>query len=382
MKYIPYGRQWIDDDDIRAVVKVIKSDWLTQGPTIKEFETALCIYTGARYTVAVSSGTAALHIACLAAGIKTGDEIITTPMTFVASANCALYCGAMPIFADIEKCTANIDPVQIEKKISKKTRMIIPVHFAGHPCEMKEISAMAKKNNLLVIEDAAHALGAKYCGSKIGSCRYSDMTTLSFHPVKHITTGEGGAVLTNRRDLYEKLLVLRTHGITKNNLVNKPDGEWYYEMQQLGYNYRITDIQAALGISQLKKLDKFVKRRREIAEIYRSGFKNNPYFDMPAEKGYAYSSYHIFPIKLKNNLAGKRKEIFSEFRRNGIGAQVHYIPVYRHPYYKNLGYKSKDYPNTEDFYSREISIPLYPLMKNSDVRYVIKKIRSVLNTFK
>ena len=203
MKYIPYGRQWIDDDDIRAVVKVIKSDWLTQGPTIKEFETALCIYTGARYTVAVSSGTAALHIACLAAGIKTGDEIITTPMTFVASANCALYCGAMPIFADIEKCTANIDPVQIEKKISKKTRMIIPVHFAGHPCEMKEISAMAKKNNLLVIEDAAHALGAKYCGSKIGSCRYSDMTTLSFHPVKCITTGERGDFIINNKIYYK-----------------------------------------------------------------------------------------------------------------------------------------------------------------------------------
>jgi len=382
MRLIPYSHQWIDNKDINSVIKVLRSDWITQGPTVKAFEIAISKYTGAKYAVAVSNGTAALHIACLAVGIEKGDEVITSPITFLASANCVIYCGGKPIFADVQEDTGNIKSEEINAKITKRTKMLIPVHYAGHPCDMEKIQQIAKRNKLFIIEDSAHALGAKYKGSKIGSCKYSDMTILSFHPVKHITAGEGGMVLTNRRDLYKKLLILRNHGITKEKYVNVPDGDWYYEMQLLGYNYRITDIQSALGISQLKRLAEFVRRRREIVQIYNREFKNSPYFNTPVEKTYAYSSYHLCPIRLKEQFMASKKEIFTKLREKGIGAQVHYIPVYLQPYYRKLGYKKGSCPQAEKFYRSEISIPVYPSMKNSDVNYVIKTLNKVLTEYK
>lgn len=379
MRYIPYGHHWIDKDDIKEVVKVLESDWITQGPKIKEFEDSLCKYTGAKYAVAVSSGTAALHIACLAAEIGKGDEVITSPITFVASANCVLYCGGKPVFADIQEDTINIDPKEIKKKITRRTKAIIPVHFAGHPCDLQEINRIVKKHNLIVIEDAAHALGAEYKGSKIGSCKYSDMTIFSFHPVKSITTGEGGAILTNRKDLYEKLLLLRNHGITKDPMkflnpyyLSLNTDSWYYEMQYLGFNYRITDFQCALGISQLKKFNGFLKRRREIAEIYREALKDNEYLDLLKEKKYVKSSYHLYLVRLKDKYKFRKKEIFYKLRKMGLGVQVHYIPVYLQPYYQRLGYKKEICPKAEDFYQREITVPVYQSMSNKDVKYVIK----------
>ena len=268
--FIPYGRQWIEKDDIDAVVDVLKSDYVTTGPAVEQFEKTVAKYVGAKYAVAIANGTAALHAACYAAGIGPGDEVITTPITFAASANCALYCGATPVFADIEEDTYNIDPKEIEKKITEKTKAIVAVHFTGQPCKMDEIHAIAKKHKLIVIEDAAHALGADYKGKRVGSM--SDMTTFSFHPVKHITTGEGGMIVTNSKKLYDKLILFRSHGITRDaKKLEKNEGGWYYEQQDLGYNYRITDIQCAIGTSQMKKLDKFVERRRAIAKRYEIG---------------------------------------------------------------------------------------------------------------
>jgi UDP-4-amino-4,6-dideoxy-N-acetyl-beta-L-altrosamine transaminase len=376
MKYIPYSHQHIDAKDIKAVVTALKSDWLTQGPKIKEFEQALCAYTGAKYAVAVSSGTAALHIAALSAGIKKGDEVITSPITFAASANCVLYCGGTPVFADIQKGTVNIDPEEI--KITKRTKAIIPVHFAGRPCDLKEINGIAKRHDLIVIEDAAHALGAEYMGEKIGSCRYSDMAIFSFHPLKSITTGEGGAVTTNSKDFYEKLMMYRSHGITKDKglLVNKTEGEWFHEMQFLGFNYRITDIQAALGLTQLKKLGKFIKQRKAIVSLYNKSFSSNRYFDIPLDDG-CFSANHLYPIRLKDKFVLRRADIFSAMRGQGLGVQVHYIPVYLHPYYKNLGFKKGLCPVAEDFYNREISLPIYPGLKREQALYAAKKILGI-----
>jgi UDP-4-amino-4,6-dideoxy-N-acetyl-beta-L-altrosamine transaminase len=378
MQTIPYGHQWIDKNDIKEVTKVLCSDWVTQGPKVKEFEDALCKYTGAKYAVAVSSGTAALHIACLAAGISKNDEVITSPITFVASANCVLYCGGRPVFADIEEDTANISPQKVERQVTKKTKAIIPVHFAGHPCDLKEIQRIAKKHNLFVIEDAAHALGAQYHGQRIGFGKYSDMTIFSFHPVKSITTGEGGAVLTNNQNFYKKLLMLRTHGITKRDLLCQVRGEWYYEMQTLGYNYRITDIQAALGISQLAKLNRFIVQRRKIASIYNAAFANSAEFDIPIERKHVRSSYHLYPIKIKNRLKSQRKKIFSRLRKYGLGVQVHYIPVYLQPYYQKLGYRQGICPVAENFYQREVSIPLYYGMTKDGINHVIKTVKEMV----
>jgi len=371
MRIIPYGRQWIDENDIREVIKVLKSDWITQGPKIKEFEDALCKYTGAKYAVVVSSGTAALHISCLAANIKKGDEVITSPITFTASANSVLYCGGKPVFADIRNDTVNIDPEEIKKKIDPNTRAMIPVHFAGHPCDLKEIKEIAEKHNLLIIEDASHALGAEYRNSKIGSCKYSDMTVFSFHPVKHITTGEGGAVLTNQKDLYQRLLLFRNHGITKEKeKMTRFDGPWYYEMHELGFNYRMTDFQCALGINQLKKLEKYIGRRRELVNIYNKELSKIDKITLPVEKPYVKSSWHIYYIRLKD--ASKRRLIFEELQKSKIGVQVHYIPVYLQPYYrKNFSYKVGDYPKAEDYYHSTITLPLYPKMRNREIQYII-----------
>jgi len=307
-------------------------------------------------------------------------------MTFAASSNCVLYCGGKPVFSDIQEDTANIDPLRVEKKISKKTKAIIPVHFSGHPADLETIRNIARRHKLLVIEDAAHALGAEYKGSKAGCCRYSDMAILSFHPVKHIATGEGGAVLTNRKDLYVALTMLRNHGITKDRSRFTGDGSpaagpWYYEQQYLGFNYRITDFQCAMGISQLSKLDSFISRRREIARIYSRVLAGIGLIDLPVERKYAKPAWHLYPIRLKGIVKNRKKEIFNGLRARGIGVQVHYLPVYRHPYYRRLGYKRGLCPKAEEFYQREISIPLYPAMKKAEINHVIDTLTEVFSKY-
>ena len=394
LSFIPYSRQLIDDADIEEVVRILKSDWLTQGPKVKEFEEALAAYCGAKYATVFSSGTAALHAAYFVTDINKDDEIITSPITFLSTANAALFLGAYPVFVDIEINTGSINPDLVERAITKKTKAVVPVDYAGHPADLEKIAEIAKKYNLLLIEDACHALGAEYKGKKIGNYKYSDMTVFSFHPVKPITTGEGGAVLTNNKEYYEKLIMFRQHGVTKNpkKFLNKSlsfpphtshltprANHWYYEMQFLGYNYRLTDIQCALGISQLKKLDKFIERRRQIVKIYKEAFENNDFFNLPVEKNYAKSSWHLYPIRLKDKYKDKKKEIFAKLREKGLGVQVHYIPVYWQPYYQKLGYKKGICPNAEDFYEREVSIPLYPKMSDEDIEYVVG---TVLRVFK
>lgn len=385
MKNIPYSHQSINSDDIRQVTEALESDWITQGPKVKEFEDLLAEYCGIKFAVVFSSGTAALHGAYFAAGLGKQDEIITSPMTFLSTANAALFLGARPVFADIEGDTGNIDPDLIEQAITKKTRAIVPVHFAGHPVHLENIADIAQRHHLLLIEDACHALGAKYKNTTIGDCRYSDMAVFSFHPVKSITTAEGGAVLTNNEDLYKKLVMFRHHGVTKERdaFQNKEKnlGQWYYEMQYLGYNYRLTDIHSALGISQLRKLDKFIRRRREIVETYNEAFKNNSFFDLPVEKSYAKSAWHLYPIRLKDEYRAEKTKVFTELRKRGLGVQVHYIPIHLQPYYQQLGYKKGLCPNAEDFYEREISIPLYQSMSAEDVDYVVRNTLGVFERF-
>lgn len=381
--YLPYGQQWIEDDDIEEVVKVLKSDYLTTGPKIEEFEEKFGKYVGVKYAVAISNGTAALHGASFAAGIKEGDEVITTPITFAASANCILYQGGKPIFADIDSSTYNIDPKDIEKKISSKTKAIVPVDFTGQPVNIDEINDIAKKYDLMVIEDGAHSLGAEYKGKKTGSL--VDMTTFSFHPVKHITTGEGGMITTNNKELYEKLKLFRTHGITRDKkiLYNKNEGSWYYEQLELGYNYRITDIQCALGISQLNKIDKFLRRRREIAEKYNEYLKDIDGIVLPYQEEYIKSSWHLYVIQLElEKFKVGRREIFEALQAENIGVNVHYIPVYYHPYYQKLGYKKGLCPNAEKLYERIITIPLYPKMTDKDVKDVVEALDRVLKYYK
>ena len=375
-KFIPYGHQCINEDDIKAVVEVLRSDFLTQGPKVREFEEALAEYCGAKYAVSFSSGTAALHGAYFAAGIGNGNEVITSPITFLATANAALFLDGRPVFVDIESDTGNIDAGLVEPAITSKTKTIVPVHFAGHPADMERIAGIAKKHNLIVIEDACHALGAKYLGTTIGDCKYSDMAVFSFHPVKSITTGEGGAVLTNNKEYYEKLVMFSHHGIAKDDgsFVNKDEdaGQWYYEMQHLGYNYRLTDIQCAVGISQLKKLDTFIQKRRQIVGAYNRAFKSNSFFDLPVERSGVESAWHLYAVRLKDAYKRVKPKIFGELRRRGVGVQVHYIPVHLQPYYQRLGYSGDLCPKAKDFYEREISIPLYPSMSNID--YVVKNL--------
>lgn len=377
MKLIPYAAQSIDNDDIQAVVNALKSQHLTQGPLVSRFEEKLAEYCGAKYAVAVSNGTAALHLASLAAGIKSGDEVITSPITFVASANCVLYCGGTPVFADICPNTANIDPREIKKKITSKTKAIIPVHFAGQACDLIKIRSIARKNKLVVIEDASHALGASYRGSKIGSCRYSDMTTFSFHAIKTITTGEGGAILTNNKNYYRKLQLLRTHGITKDEkfLENNP-GPWYYEMTDLGFNYRLTDFQCALGLSQLKKADAFLRRRRNIARKYDRVFAGLPNLKFLEVEDPRSCAYHLYVVMANFDKLGlSRGQVMAKLKAAGVGTQVHYIPVYKHPHYrKNIVNKSDRFPCSEAYYGSALSLPLYPKMSEVEVERVINRV--------
>jgi len=376
-KFLPYGKQTIDDEDIREVVETLKSPFITQGPKIEEFEKKLAKYVGAKYAVAFNSGTSALHGAYFALGLGNGNEMITSPNTFVATSNAALYLGANVNFCDVEKETGNIDVSKI--KTTDKTKLITPVHYSGNPVDLKKLSEI---ENVKIIEDGAHALGAKYNGKKIGSLTYSEMAMFSFHPVKHITTGEGGVIVTNDEEYYERLQLFRSHGITKENLVNESHGDWYYEMQHLGFNYRITDIQCALGISQLKKLDSFVKSRRKIAKTYNEIFEDNPYFDVICEKDKCESSYHLYPILLKSEFVKHKKEIFTKLRSNGLGVQVHYIPVYKQPYYQKLGFKSDLCSVCEDFYAKEISIPMYPTLSDEDIEFVKEKLFKVIGEYK
>ncbi len=383
-KFIPYGHQSLDERDIRSVDGVLRSDWITQGPKVREFEEAVAQYCGANYAVACSSGTAALHLACLAAGLQPGDEVITAAMTFLSSANCALYVGATPLFADIDFSTMNVTHKTARKALTKRTRAIIPVHFAGLSCDMSDISNLAAKHKIFIIEDACHALGATYQGKKVGSCEYSDMAVLSFHPVKHITTGEGGMVLTNSKDLYERLQIFRNHGMTKDaKYLTRQEGSWYYEMHFLGYNYRITDFQCALGLSQLKKLDRFVARRRFLAARYHDaleameahGILKRPLVFSPDE-----SAWHIYVIRINFERVGKtRRETVAQLHKIGIGTQVHYIPVPSQPYYlKRFGYSMDDFPSAAMHYEQALTLPLFPSMTVRQVDCVVKALCEVL----
>lgn len=366
IKIYPYGKQHIDEDDKNAVLKTLESDFLTCGPKVKELEDAICDYVGAKYAVAVSSATAGLHLAVLALGITEKDEVITSPNTFLASANCILYTGAKPVFADIESDTANIDVNEIEKHITKNTKAIIPVHFTGQSCDMEKIYALAQKYKLNIIEDAAHAIGSEYKDIKVGSCKYSDMTIFSFHPVKTITTGEGGVITTNDEMLYKKLLALRSHGMYKDsNMIHT----WEYEMRDLGYNYRMTDIQAALGITQLQKLHQFKARRREIVDYY------NTYLGLPhlIEKEYSHACFHLYPILIDN-----RATFYQKAKEKGLLLQVHYIPIHTQPYYQKLGYTIGSYPKAEMYYKKCISLPLYPSLTDADLAEIIYRIKDII----
>ena len=377
---IPYGHQLIEEDDIEAVVSVLRSDWLTQGPMVEKFEQALAEYCGARFAVVLNSGTAALQAAYFAAGLKTGDEFITSPLTFAATANAGLWQGAKPVFVDIDPTTGNINPNLIEEKITTQTRIIAPVDYSGRPADLEKIKAIAHKHNLIVVEDACQALGATYNGKKIGSI--SDLTVFSFHPVKTITTGEGGAVLTNDENYYKKLKIFRTHGITKENLITQTEGDWYYEMQELGMNYRITDFQCALGLSQLKKVDRFVSVREKIAQRYNLAFADCQDLECPMTDSLENkSAWHLYVIKLKGKLAIKKKEVFQKLREAGIGVQVHHIPVYLHPFYQKLGYTKGLCPVAEEFYQAEISLPVYPSLTEKDQEEVIYQVKKIIASF-
>ena len=387
MKYIPYGRQWVTKTDIKNVVRILKSDWLTQGPFIEQFESAVAKYCGAKYAVAVSSGTAALHIACLAAGLGKDDLLWTSPNTFVASANCALYCRAKPGFVDIDFHTYNINVSALECKLADAEgkrylpKVVIPVHFAGQSCEMEKICQLSKKYNFVIIEDACHAIGGSYKGGKIGSCKFSDMTVFSFHPVKIITTGEGGMVLTNNKDFYQKLILLRTHGITKDVsfMEGESEGDWYYQQIELGMNYRMTDIQAALGLSQLRRIDKFVIRRRELAHRYNKQLSDLP-ITIPWQHPDTYSAFHLYVIRLKlEKIKKTRKEIFDLLRQKKIGVNVHYIPVHTQPYYRRLGFSFGQFPESERYYEEAITLPLFPLMTEEEQDYIVSALREILS---
>jgi perosamine synthetase len=383
-KLLPYGRQSIDAVDIQAVVEVLKSDWLTTGPKIGEFEEKFAEWVGARHAVSFSSGTAALHGAAFAAGLGPGDEAITTPMTFCATANCVLYQGATPVFADVSPDTLNLDPGAVTRKLTSKTKAVIAVDYAGHPAALDELGRLAKEHGALLIEDACHALGAESRGKRVGGI--ADMTAFSFHPVKHLTTGEGGMVTTNDAGLAETLRRFRNHGISSEARERQQAGQWFYEMVLLGFNYRLTDIACALGLSQLERLDANLARRREIAAQYNAAFASLPGVTVPAVREGVNPAWHLYPIRLKlETLTAGRGEVFRALRAENLGVNVHYIPVHQHPYYRELfqsGTSSRlSYPVAEDAYERLISLPMFHSMTAQDVEDVIHAVGKVLEHY-
>ena len=383
---IPYGKQEITQDDIDAVVGVLKSDFLTQGPQVPKFEDAVARYVGARFSVAVNSATSALHIACMALGLKSGDWLWTTPITFVASANCALYCGAKIDFVDIDPSTYNICLRTLTYKLEQAERegklpkVLVAVHLCGQPCEMQAINLLAQRYGFRVIEDASHAIGGKYKGEYIGSCRYSDITVFSFHPVKIITTAEGGMALTNNAELASKMSLLRSHGVTRDpdQMTHEPDGPWYYQQVELGFNYRMTELQAALGNSQMERLDKFVARRHVLASRYDELLAALPVIT-PWQQPDSYSGFHLYVIRLQlEKLAKTRRQVFESLRAQGIGVNVHYIPIHTQPYYQSMGFKHGEFPNAEKYYSEAISLPIFPKMSDAEVCSVINALKKAI----
>lgn len=368
-EFISYGRQSLDEEDIQAVVDTLRSPYLTQGPKIKEFEQAIADYIGVKYAVAFSNGTAALHGACYAAGISEGDEVITSPITFAASANCVRYVGGTVVFADIDAETYNIDPAQIRANLTVKTKAIIPVDFTGQPVDIDEIMAIAKERNLVVIEDGAHSLGATYKGRKVGTT--ADMTMFSFHPVKPVTTAEGGIIVTNNEAYYKKLLQFRSHGIEQTPYSQEMGG-WYYEMTDLGYNYRMTDLQAALGVSQMKKLDTFIERRQEIAKWYTEALQDVGGIIIPKQLEQTESGWHLYMIQLEN---ADRKQVFDAMRAANIGVHVHYIPVYWHPYYRDLGYERGLCPVAEAWYEKALTLPIHPGITVEQLEFIVEQLK-------
>lgn len=384
---IPYGRQSVSEEDIQAVVDVLRSDFLTQGPVVARFEKAVCKYTGSAHAVAVNSGTSALHLACLVLGLGPGDTLWTSPITFVASANCALYCGANVDFVDIDPETYNISIKALEEKLIKAEedgrlpKIVIPVHLCGLSCDMEAIFSLSKQYGFSIIEDACHAIGGSYLGESIGSCRFSDITVFSFHPVKTVTTGEGGMATTNDRKLADKMELLRSHGITRDaeTMTQEPDGPWYYQQTDLGYNYRMTDLQAALGLSQMQRIDKFVAKRHSIAQRYNKLLAGLPVV-MPAQTTNSYSGLHLYVIRIQlDRITASHSQIFESMCQNGIGVNLHYIPVYSQPYYKNMGFKSGDFPEANNYYAEAISLPIYPGLTESQQDQVASALSEAIN---
>jgi len=383
MAMIPYGRQDISETDIQAVVDVLRSDFLTQGPAVPAFEKAVADYCGAGHAVTVNSATSALHIACLALGVGKGDIVWTSPITFVASANCALYCGADVDFVDIDPRTYNLSTERLAEKLAQAEKsgrlpkVVIPVHLCGQPCDMAGIHALSQRYGFKIIEDASHAIGGKYKGEPIGNCRYSDITVFSFHPVKIITTGEGGMALTNDAQLVKRMQLLRSHGITRDtaDMTHAPDGPWYYQQIELGFNYRMTDLQAALGLSQMQRLGEFVTRRHVIAKRYEQLLSALPVIT-PWQHPDGYSGLHLYVIRLKLAEIGKtHRQVFEALRAAGIGVNLHYIPVHRQPYYEGLGFKAGYCPEAEQYYAEAISLPMYPNLTEAQQDKVIESLR-------
>jgi len=379
---IPYGRQNISQDDLDAVIEVLRSDFLTQGPLVPEFEKVVANYCGAKHAVAVNSATSALHIACLALGVGPGDIVWTTPITFVASANCARYCGADVDFIDIDPDTYNMSMDRLAEKLeqarqlSRLPKVVIPVHLAGQSCEMQKLHALSVQYGFRIIEDASHAIGGSYQGAKIGNCRYSDITVFSFHPVKIITTGEGGMAVTNDSTLVKHMARLRSHGITRypSEMTHPPDGPWYYQQIELGFNYRMTDIQAALGISQMRRLDDFVTQRHAIAALYEDLLKDTP-VTRPWQHPDSHSALHLYIVRVQaGRMKYNHREVFERMRADGIGVNLHYIPVYRQPYYERMGFKPDDFPEAEHYYSEAISVPIYPGLTDDQQREVVLRL--------
>ena len=384
--FIPYGKQNINQADVDAVVDVLKSDFLTQGPQVPAFEKSVAQLVGAQYALAVNSATSALHIACLALGLGKGDVLWTSPITFVASSNCALYCGADVDFVDVDSQTYNMSisalklKLEQAKKDNKLPKIVVPVHLCGQPCDMAEIYALSQEYGFKIIEDASHAIGGKYQGTYVGAGQYSDITIFSFHPVKIVTTAEGGMALTNDAKLAQKMDLLRSHGVTRNqDLMSKePEGPWYYQQVDLGFNYRMTELQAALGISQMHRLEQFVAKRHDIAKVYNQILQNLPVV-LPYQLSETYSGLHLYVIRLKlDEISKTRKEVFELLREKGIGVNVHYIPVHTQPYYENLGFKQGDFPEAESYYASAISLPMYPDLTQPQIDYIYQSLKEIL----